>query len=222
MDRQAHGEVVRDRCLRMAGVLIGALAIPVQAGQAQPAALRPPMTSMEALAALPDPEGYSLQISGRGLSPQAQRDLSRMLTDTIGKDHFFGAIYAYLPEGTRRLSIHMRRKLHSPEAAERVARADCEAARRGAGSECYQLGRIAPKGWTEGNGPMLSHEAMYAFSRKAGEMEGPKFVARSRGTTAWAMWSGENSRQKALNECNDAVRKGGFPPDCDLVIADAG
>lgn len=205
----------------LSGVLMGiATSIPL-AAMAQTAAPPPAMTTEKAMAALPNPERYRLEISNKGLGPQARQTLSKMLVDTIGKDHFFGAIYAFLPRGSKQLSIHLRRKLHSVDAAERSALQDCEAERNEGDSECYQIGRIIPENWKRNDAPALSHEAMFAFSKNSGKMEGPKFVARSLNTTAWAMWSGKGVRQSAIDECNEKVKAGGFKPDCGLAIDDS-
>lgn len=52
-------------------------------------------------------------------------------------------------------------------------------------------------------------------------MDGPIFLARSRETPAWALWSGANVRQSALDECNERAAAAGGAADCDIVIADA-
>lgn len=178
------------------------------------------MSSNDALDALPDPEAYQLVISNDGLQPEEVNNLSAMLVDTMGENHFYGAIYAFLPENSQQLSIHLRTKLHTLEAAERSALSDCEAERNPGDSECRLLGQVLPKEDVEG-APELSHEAMYAFVQSAPQMDGPIVVARSQNTTAWSMWSGEDTRQSALDECNDAVEAGGFEPDCDIIIDDA-
>lgn len=178
------------------------------------------ITSEEAKAALPDAERYRLEIDNDGLDAKQRQDLGAMLIDTIGDAHFFGAIYAFLPEGSNQLSIHLRLQLHSLDAAERSALADCEAERSEDDSECYRIGRIIPEDWDEDDGSLLSHEATFAFSQNVDALEGSKIVARSRNTTAWAMWSGENVRQRALDECNEAVEAGGFEPDCEIIIDD--
>ncbi|SDG26210.1 hypothetical protein [Pelagibacterium luteolum] len=195
------------------------LALATLLALATPAAART-MTSDDALDALPDPEGYQLVISNDGLQPDAVQNLSAMLVDTIGEDHFFGAIYAFLPENSQQLSIHLRTGLHTLDAAERSALSDCEAERSPEDSECRLLGQVLPDEDIEG-APELSHEAMYAFVQSAPQMDGPIVVARSQNTTAWSMWSGEDTRQSALDECNEAVEAGGFEPDCDIIIDDA-
>lgn len=204
--------------LGFAGLLAASI-MPLPAA-AQDAPATAVITSDEAKAALPDAEGYRLEIENDGLNAQQRQDLGTMLIDTIGDAHFFGAIYAFLPEGSRQLSIHLRRQLHSMEAAEKSALADCDAERSEGDSECYRIGRIVPENWSDDDGSLLSHEATFAFSQNADALEGPKIVARSRNTTAWAMWSGENVRQRALDECNEAVEAGGFEPDCEIVIDD--
>lgn len=180
-----------------------------------------PLTTSAALAALPEAEGYTLLITDPGLSPQQREDLGAILVDVIGEAHFFGAIYAYLPDGSTELSLHVRRGLHSLEAAEASALADCEAERRENDSPCRATGEIIPEAWDPAGPLHLSHEAIYGFRQTAGQMEGPKVVARSRNTTSWSMWAGPDVRQQALDECNEAVVAGGFVADCEVVIEDA-
>lgn len=180
-----------------------------------------PLTTSEALAALPDAEGYTLLITDPGLSPQQQDDLGAILIDVIGEAHFFGAIYAYLPKGSTDLSLHLRRGLHSLEAAEASALADCEAERRDNDSPCHAVGQIIPEDWDPAGPLHLSHDAIYGFRQTAGQMEEPKVLARSRNTTGWSMWAGPDVRQDALDECNEAVVAGGFAADCEVVIEDA-
>lgn len=178
------------------------------------------LTAEAAIASLPDPERYRLELSNDGLNTQQRQDLGSMLIDTIGGEHYFGAIYAFLPRGSAQLSIHLRRKLHTLEAAERFALDDCEAERRDGDAACTLIGRIVPEDWEAGDTSLLSHEAVFAFMRNVDGLKGSKVVARSRNTTAFAIWSSEGVRQKALDECNDSVRAGGFEPDCDVVIDD--
>jgi hypothetical protein len=179
-----------------------------------------PLTTSEALAALPEAEGYTLLITDPRLSPQQQEDLGALLIDVIGEAHFFGAIYAYLPDGSTELSLHLRRGLHSPEVAETSALADCEAERRADDSPCQAVGQIIPENWDPDEPLHLSHDAIYGFRQTAGQLEKPKVLARSRNTTSWSMWAGPDVRQQALDECNEAVVAGGFAADCEVVIED--
>ncbi len=125
-----------------------------------------PLTTSEALAALPDAEGYTLLITDPGLSPQQQEDLGAMLIDVIGEAHLFGAVYAYLSKDSTELSLHVRRGLHSIEAAEASALADCEAERRDNDSPCHAVEQIIPESWDPAGPLHLSHDAIYGFSRR--------------------------------------------------------
>lgn len=189
------------------------------AASAQDDAAPVAMTTEAALAALPDPERYALVIRNDGLKPEAVEAISAMVVDAIGNTHFFGAIQAFVPEGSTEFSIHVRSGLHSIEAAEAGARALCEAERAAGDSPCYPIGQILPEGGQDA--PSLSHDAIYAFAQSAPQMEGPKVVARSRATAAWAMWSGKDVRQSALDECDAAVEAQGLAPDCEIVVDDA-
>ncbi|QBX35765.1 hypothetical protein E4191_14510 [Paracoccus liaowanqingii] len=190
------------------------------AARAQPAEAPVLPTAEQTLALLPDPERYRLVILDEGLSPDAVQIIGTRIIDTLGEDHFFGAVAAHLPKDSRQLAIRLRAKLHSIEAAERAALDDCEAERTEGASACRLIGQILPEEWTDDT-PDLSHDVMYALSQSAGRLDGPIVVARSRDTASWAIWGGEDTRQSALDECNAAVRAAGAVPDCDIVVEDA-
>lgn len=196
------------------------LAVSVSAVSAQSPVSEATLTTEQTLALLPDPERYRLVILDEGLTPQAVQDIGTMIIDGIGEDHFFGAVAAHVPEDSQQLAIRVRAKLHSLEAAERAALSDCEEERTEGASDCRLIGQIVPEEWDEDT-PQLSHDVMYALDQGADKMDGPIFVARSRNTTAWAIWSGDDTRQSALDECNEAAIATGAEPDCDIVVDDA-
>ena len=214
------------KCSRMvpfmcavASVGWGAAMVP-SAASAQSPEPEASLTTEQTLDLLSDPERYRLVILDEGLTPQAVHDIGTMTIEAIGEDHFFGAIAAHVPANSQQLAIRIRAKLHSLEAAERAAMSDCEEERTDDASTCRLIGQIVPEVW-DADTPNLSHDVMYALAQGADEMDGPIFVARSRDTAAWAMWSGDDTRQSALDECNDTVRDTGVDPDCDIVVDDA-
>lgn len=178
------------------------------------------MTSESALAAMPDPQGYTIIVVNDGLQPEHVQSIIQIVRDIIGETHFFGAVYAYLPEGSTELSMRVQAGLHSLDAAERMALENCEAERVTEDSPCRLLATILPPEWIAATGMSLSSDAAYAFTQMAPQMEKPLFLARSRNTGRFTMWSGENSRQSALDECNKLVEEDGREPDCDVVIDD--
>ena len=178
------------------------------------------ITSDAALEAMPDPQGYALMVVNDGLQPDAVQAIARMLQDAMGERHFFGAVYAYLPEGSTQLAIRVRNGLHSPEAADRMALQDCEAERGDKDSPCRLLATVMPEDWDAATGLPLSSDAAHAVTQAADQMVRPLFLARSRDTTRFSVWSGETARQTALDECDAAVEADGAMPDCDLVIDD--
>jgi hypothetical protein len=196
------------------------LAVSVSAVSAQSPVSEATLTTEQTLALLPDPERYRLVILDEGLTPQAVQDIGTMIIDGIGEDHFFGAVAAHVPEDSQQLAIRVRAKLHSLEAAERAALSDCEEERSEGASDCRLIGQIVPEEWDEDT-PQLSHDVMYALDQGADKMDGPIVVARSRNTAAWAIWSGDDTRQSALDECNEAASATGAEPDCDIVVDDA-
>ncbi|WP_156118000.1 hypothetical protein [Paracoccus sp. PAMC 22219] len=206
--------------LRLLGGIACGLAVSVSAVSAQSPGPEAPLTTEQTLALLPDPERYRLVILDDGLTPQAVQDIGTMIIDGIGEDHFFGAIAAHVPANSQQLAVSVRAKFHSLEAAERAALSDCEEERTEEASDCRLIGQIEPEEWDEDT-PQLSHDVMCALDQGAGEMDGPIFVARSRNTAALAIWSGDDTRQSALDECNDAASATGAEPDCDIVVDDA-
>lgn len=180
----------------------------------------PAMTSEDALAAMPDSQSYLLLVLNDGLPPEAVAIIRQMLVDIIGETHFFGSVYAYLPDGSTELSMRIRSGLHSLEAAERLALEDCEAERDAEDSPCRLLATVLPEEWNAATDLSLSSDAAYAFTQGAAEMEKPLFLARSRDTARFTVWSGDAARQSALNECNDLVEAADQEPDCEIVIDD--
>lgn len=205
--------------LRLAGGLACGFGVCVSAVSAQSLEAGVPLTTAETLALLPDPERYRLVIMNEGLTPDAVQEIGAMIIDGIGEDHFFGAVAAHVPESSQQLVIRVRAKLHSLEAAERAALGDCDEERTSGASPCRIIGQIVPEEWDEET-PKLSHDVMYALDQLAGDVDGPIFVARSRNTAAWAIWSGDDTRQPALDECNDVASATGAEPDCDIVVDD--
>lgn len=208
-------------CLKasLSGLLATLIVLAPASAQIVPSATV--MNTEQALASLPDPETYQIFIVDEGLRPEAVREIRDLIQQTIGQDHFFGAAYAHLPEGTTQLAIRIRSGLHSQDAAERLALRDCEQEREAQGSPCRLLARIVPEaGWTADGFPTLSSEATYVFTQKGADLPEPRFVARSRETQAWAVWGGENRRQSALDECNEKAIAAKAEPDCEIVIDD--
>ena len=177
-------------------------------------------SSEDALAAMPDPQGYTLAIMDDGLQPEAVQIIMKTIRDLIGETHFFGAVYAYLPEGSTEISMRILSGLHSPEAADRGALEDCEEERSPQDSPCRLLATIYPSEWIAATDMALSSDAAYAFTQMAPQMDKPLFLAQSRNSGRFAIWSGEKARQSALDECNELVEKDGGEADCDLVIDD--
>lgn len=206
--------------MRLGGGIACGMAISISSVAAQSSGSEATPTTEQTLALLPDPERYRLVILDEGLTPQAVQDIGTMIIDGIGEDHFFGAVAAHVPANSQQLAIRARAKLHSLEAAERAAMSDCEEERSDGASDCRLIGQIVPEEWDEDT-PQLSHDVMYALEQGANEMDGPIFVARSRNTAAWAIWSGDDTRQSALDECNQTARAAGAEPDCDIVVDDA-
>lgn len=201
----------------LAGVVVGATPVAAEA-QDGPA----PMTSEAAIALLPDPERFDLAVEGEGLEPGAAQDIGQGIIDALGGSHFYGAAYAFLPDGSTELSLHVRSGHHSLDAAEEAALADCEAAGGDATSRCRAIARIVPAAGQAAEGPSLSHDAAYGLRGSAERMGGPVALARSRATPAWAMWSGQGATRSALDECAEKVRAEGFEPDCEIVVEDPG
>ena len=218
------GLLVRTGCFLKASLsgVLGVVVVLSSPASAQTTRSVTVMSTEEALASLPDPETYQIFVVNEGLQPKAVRAIRDLIQKTIGQDHFFGAAYAHLPEGTTQLAIRIRSGLHSLETAERLALRDCEGERGAEDAPCRLLAQIVPEaGWTAGRFPTLSSEATYVFTQKGAELPQPRFVARSRETQAWAVWGGgEHRRQSALDECNEKAAAAGSEPDCEIVIDD--
>lgn len=186
------------------------------------AAAEEPVSVAAARQALPDPRRYNIQLRLPGASRAAVETIRRTAARGLGGNHFYGAIAAQPRKGSGELRVHVRGGLHSLAAAERSVMRLCESEARPGDPPCRVVGRVLPVGWQEGRTPELSAPAVAGFGVALANVGRPPVVARSAGTTGWAIWGGPNARQSALEECNGKVRAGGFEPDCALVIADPG
>jgi hypothetical protein len=186
------------------------------------AAAEEPVSVAAARQALPDPRRYNIVLRLPGAPPQALETIRRATVRGLGTNHFYGAVAAQRREDGGGVRVHVRGGLHSVAAAERSAMRLCESEAEPGDPPCRIVGRVLPAGWQEGRTLELSAPAVAGFGVALARIGEPPVVARSAGTTGWAIWGGPNARRAALDECNGKVQAGGFEPDCALVIADPG
>ncbi|MCG6903987.1 MAG: hypothetical protein LJE68_15030 [Rhodobacter sp.] len=113
--------------------------------------------------------------------------------------------------------LQITEKMHSPDIAASVAMSACTKARKSGDAPCVVAAHILPRKW-QPQEVSLSVNATQAFKayRKG---SGPKALAISAGSPAYAVARGEGATQAALQSCNAAAAEAGAP-DCKIVIAD--
>lgn len=108
-------------------------------------------------------------------------------------------------------------ELHSVAAADRFALSLCEDARSAGQAPCVIAARILPRGWEprEISLSASATDAMSVYRRGSG----PKALAASQATQAFAIQKGDGAAEAALTLCNRQAASGGVR-DCQVVVAD--
>ena len=101
---------------------------------------------------------------------------------------------------------------HSPQAAAAAALAECNAKRKG-GRSCEIAAYVKPKAWQD-RPFMLSKEATTAMDEDYGR-RGPRALAVSLASGAWAVGKGKGAGEAALAAC-----AGKGAGDCVVVVQD--
>jgi len=106
---------------------------------------------------------------------------------------------------------------HSLKAASAAAMAICEKALRAGDAPCVIAIRVQPKRWKARKLSLsMSATAAMKVYRKG---KGPKAMAVSTGTVAYAIAKGEGAAEAALESCNASAIKAGAA-DCEVLVAD--
>ena len=113
--------------------------------------------------------------------------------------------------------LQVAEKFHNARAASVAALSACEAARQENQAQCVVAAQILPKNWTA-QPLQMSVEATEAF-KEYRKGRGPKFMAISPATTAFAYAKGDGAATVALTQCNQRSTIMG-QSDCIIVIED--
>lgn len=189
-----------------------------------------PVSGKDARKMLFAPRGIDVQIPGdSGLTSVQREYLKKLVTTREFKNavSYYGAL-AISPSFYKRLEtdgdaaalsglFQIVSKYHSPAAAAGAALGACDAARKGDDQPCVVGVRILPKRW-KARDVSLSIDATAAMKvyRKG---DGPRAMAVSTGSEAYAIAKGEGAPNAALVACNRNASKVGSP-DCKVLIAD--
>lgn len=210
--------------MRKVGAMIMALAMLPIAAMAQP------VDGKTARKMLFSPRGADLiLLEDSGLDPAQAAVLQAILDGLKGSDfeNYYGAV-AVSPTFFSQLStqgeaavlsglFQLATAFHTPQAAATAAMVACEAARGEADAQCVVAAGIAPRKWSQQpvSLSVLATESFKSYRKGSG----PKAVAVSAGTTAYAIAKGDGAATQALARCNAEAAKTGSP-DCEIVIAD--
>jgi hypothetical protein len=176
------------------------------------------------------PKGVDLQtVADSGLSASQITTLEALLKGMSagGLANYYGAV-AVSPSffdqmakdpGQAALSglFQVTERLHTPAAAAALAMGACQKARKSRDGACVLAARIMPKRWKP-QPVSLGVGATDAF-RDYLKGKGPKAIAVSADSGAYAIVKGEGAAEKAMMTCNANAAKSG-KADCSVVVAD--
>lgn len=208
---------------KLMGAAVVAILLPVMAGAE-------PISGAAAKEMLFSSRGVDLvMLPDAGLDAAQSATLAAILDQMKGSgfDNYFGAI-AVSPTFFSQLSeqgeaailgglFQVAAAYHTPVAAADAALNGCNAARKPADAACVLAARMLPRKWKPQ--PMsLSVFATKDF-RQYRKGKGPKALAASAASTAYAIVKGEGAAALALERCNANAAETGSP-DCEVVIVD--
>lgn len=186
-------------------VIAGALA---SAALAQTAA--PPLTGKEARALMFSPKGSAVEMMPlEFLTPE-----NTALLQQVAEGYAYYAAVAIAPDEDllKSEATMLVANQHSTEAATEIALAQCDKARKG-GKACVIAALVRPKKW-EQRALQLSVEATVALDKEYGR-SGPRAMAISAQSGAWALGKGDGAADAALASCAAKGAK-----DCAVIAAD--
>lgn len=206
--------LMRSLPLALAAAATLALAVPAQAAPvdgktARKALFRNAPLVLEPVEVPDLPAALAAQVEALLASMGAKPSLRMLAQSGYG---YYGAIA--VPTGVERLApadLTVSANLHSPKAAEAVAKKTCESAHEA----CAVVGLFLPKGY-EPRPVTLNAAATEAFLASWRKGKGPRTLAASASTDAWAIAKGPGADAAALARCNEAAGQ----EDCAIVIAD--
>lgn len=178
-------------------------------------ALAEPLSGQAALGALFDPGSRQVVLSSR-LDPREQamvRLMVPLMERQLGRSlDYYGAIAMSPDEGFQSEASQSALNHHSVAAAERAARAACDANRKPGSRRCIVAARIVPRGYAA-RAVTLSSNATRALQERYAPAAGPKAMAISPSTGAF----GVGAPQAALGTCQAGAGSAG---DCSIVVRD--
>lgn len=144
----------------------------------------------------------------------ADREAAKSVFARFKDASYYGAVAAAPADGLVGPATQIAQNLHSPQAANAAALAACQ---KLAHSACSVVAQILPKGF-KARPLTLSQTATADFGsyRKA---KGPKAMAASASTDAWAVATGIGASVGARRECDRLAASHGVK-DCAVVVAD--
>ncbi|MCR8723431.1 hypothetical protein [Frigidibacter sp. ROC022] len=144
----------------------------------------------------------------------ADRESAKAVFSQFKESHYYGAVAAAPGDGLVAPATQIAQNLHSPEAARAAALAACA---KLAQSPCVVVAEVLPRRYKPK--PLtLSQSATEGFATyKKGK--GPKALAISASTDAWAVARGIGAKIGARRECERLAEMKGAD-DCTVVIAD--
>ncbi len=186
--------------------VLGAVALLAGAG----AALAQPLDGRSAKAQMFGVRGVSVEM----LPVQGVSAEDAALLQQVAEGYAYYAAVAIAPdeELLKSEATMLVANQHSTGAASQIALDRCNAARKG-GRACEIVALVRPARW-EPRSFTLSVEATVALDKEYGR-RGPRAMAISPATGAWAVGQGDNAQRIAINAC---AAKGGN--DCTIAVAD--
>lgn len=190
----------------MRKVILGGVAMVTLAG----AAMAQPLDGKTARTQLFPARGAQVEIRPvQGVSAE-----EAALLQKVARDYDYYAAVAVAPDEDllKSEATMLVANQHSTEAAEKIALGRCNKVRKG-GRKCAVVAVVRPARY-QPRALTLSLEATRAMGRDYGN-SGPRALAVSPSSGAWAVGKGAMAQRTAMNAC---AAKGGR--DCQIVVAD--
>lgn len=176
------------------------------------AAAADPISGKDAKTMLFSPKGAVVEMMVQDFLSPADVAALAMVAES---QPYYGAVAVSPDEGLMVEATVAAANYHDTEAASVVAKAECDAKRKGT-TPCMVVALIRPKDW-EARAFQLSAAATEGF-RTDYKGQGPIALAISPKTGLWGIAAGEDAAEAAVATCTGKAEVA--PKDCAVAVAD--
>lgn len=186
-----------------------------------------PLSARDARKLLYRGDAYRAEmIAPAGLDPVTQIQVNAIfgamsaskVASEIKGDGYYGAVAVVPDEPLSQKTMAVSTKLHSPAAAQAAAINECNRLSPRGSTGCVAVILILPKRYKNPSFT-LSQAATDRFRGEWNGGQGPKYLAYSPSSQAWALVKGDGAADLAVSTCNDQAADFGVR-DCVIAIAE--